>query len=100
MGPVTALLEYATGSNCRVFGKPSEMLFKTIAEKAGCTIDELAIVGDDIEFDILSPMQYGVKGIAVRTGKFIKEVSDQKIKEYGYSPDHTIDGIWQLDKVI
>ncbi|HNW34514.1 MAG TPA: HAD hydrolase-like protein, partial [Candidatus Ozemobacteraceae bacterium] len=52
LGPLTAALEYASGQQAVVFGKPSPTLFARIAADYGASPDRMAIVGDDAEFDV------------------------------------------------
>ena len=52
-------------------GKPSSLLFEALAEELSCEPSELAMVGDDAEFDVAGALTAGVGyGVLVRTGKF------------------------------
>lgn len=71
LGPVAAFLGYAANVGWENLGKPSPLLFSTLAEELGCGVHELAMVGDDAEFDVAGALDAGVgAGILVRTGKY------------------------------
>jgi ribonucleotide monophosphatase NagD (HAD superfamily) len=100
MGAITAALEYVSDKKARVFGKPSEILFKTICANYKTKIEDLVIVGDDVEFDILIPMGYGITGILVKTGKYNEELFKTITKKYNKTPNHIIDTIKDLTKIL
>jgi ribonucleotide monophosphatase NagD (HAD superfamily) len=53
------------------FGKPSPLLFDALAGDLGCTPGDLALVGDDAEFDAAGALRSGCgAGVLVRTGKY------------------------------
>jgi len=71
LGPVAAFLGYAAGVSWENLGKPSPLLFSTLAEELGCSVADLAMVGDDAEFDVAGALRAGVgAGILLRTGKY------------------------------
>jgi HAD superfamily hydrolase (TIGR01458 family) len=70
VGPLAALLAYAAGREIHVLGKPSKLLFDAIAKEAGLSLAQLAMVGDDAEFDASASTALGLKGVLVRTGKY------------------------------
>lgn len=70
LGPVAAFLQYASGAEPAVLGKPSPLLFDALAEEAGCAREEIVMVGDDAEFDASQSVALGMRGVLVRTGKY------------------------------
>lgn len=70
VGPLAALLAYAADTEIEVFGKPSELLFDSIAAEAGVERERLLMVGDDAEFDVAATAALGLHGVLVRTGKY------------------------------
>ena len=71
LGPVAAFLGYAADVEWENLGKPSALLFATLADELGCAVGELAMVGDDAEFDVAGALRAGVgAGVLVRTGKY------------------------------
>jgi len=69
-GPFLAALEYATGRNARVFGKPSSAFFAALVDAVGVPAAQVAMVGDDILTDVGGAIDAGLVGVLVRTGKF------------------------------
>ncbi len=70
VGPLAALLAYAAEKETQIFGKPSELLFDTLANEAGLARGDLVMVGDDAEFDVAATVALGLRGVLVRTGKY------------------------------
>ncbi|XP_037959829.1 haloacid dehalogenase-like hydrolase domain-containing protein 2 isoform X2 [Teleopsis dalmanni] len=66
-------LQFATGTEPIVIGKPNEYFFKS-AIPADIRPEECVMIGDDANDDIEGAMSAGLKGILVKTGKYRKEV--------------------------
>jgi HAD superfamily hydrolase (TIGR01458 family) len=90
-GPFVVALEYATGQQARVIGKPSPDFFRLAVNDLGVAPAQVAMIGDDIEVDVGGAQRAGLKGILVRTGKF-QEADLQS----GIEPDGVIDSIADL----
>jgi phospholysine phosphohistidine inorganic pyrophosphate phosphatase len=78
-GAFVAALEYASGRQAEVLGKPGREFFLAPAREMWHNEEELHtrlragavwMVGDDLEMDISAARQAGLRGIMVRTGKF------------------------------
>lgn len=69
-GPFTAALEYASGRQAMVFGKPAANFFYAAAERLGLAPERILMVGDDAETDIAGAQAAGLRGALVKTGKF------------------------------
>lgn len=76
-GPFVAALEYASGREAIVAGKPSPVFFEAAAKSLGLELGHVAMVGDDLESDVLGARSAGASGILVRTGKFRPEDLDR-----------------------
>jgi len=72
VGSYVAALEYATGRKAEVIGKPSAGFFTTAAESMGLNQADCVMVGDDVVTDIEGAQSAGMKGILVRTGKYME----------------------------
>ena len=70
-GPFVAAIEYATKREAIVLGKPSPDFFRTALTSLGCEPHEASMVGDDVEADIGGAMAVGIRGLLVRTGKYV-----------------------------
>ncbi|KAJ3283643.1 Haloacid dehalogenase-like hydrolase domain-containing protein 2 [Rhizoclosmatium sp. JEL0117] len=69
-GPFVAALEYATGIEAQVVGKPEPAFFKLALDDMGLQPDECVHIGDDVRDDVGGAMAVGMRGILVRTGKY------------------------------
>ena len=91
-GPFVAAIEYASGQEALVVGKPSEAFFRLVLEGVGVSAEQAAIVGDDVETDVGGAMNAGLAGFLVRTGKYREDF----VRESGIEPTATIDSIADL----
>lgn len=96
MGAFVAGLEYVTGKSATVIGKPSETFFRLAAESLGLPVDQVVMVGDDIDSDIGGAQKAGIRGILVRTGKYRQELAARS----DVKPDFVIDSISDLIGVL
>jgi phospholysine phosphohistidine inorganic pyrophosphate phosphatase len=93
-GPFVAALEYATGREATVVGKPSAAYYAEAVAGVGATgaAGRVAMVGDDLWSDVQGAQQAGCQGWLVRTGKFREEA----LRQSGVTPDRIIDSIADL----
>jgi HAD superfamily hydrolase (TIGR01458 family) len=70
VGAWSAALEYGSGREAVVLGKPSPVFFEAALSAIGVTAAEAVMVGDDIEADVVGALDAGLRGVLVRTGKF------------------------------
>jgi HAD superfamily hydrolase (TIGR01458 family) len=82
-------LEAATGLETVVLGKPAPGSFRAGLEALGLPAARVAMVGDDVENDVLAAQAVGVTGVLVRKGKFRE---DQLARASG-TPDVVVDSI-------
>ncbi|MFI5237716.1 MAG: HAD-IA family hydrolase, partial [Ignavibacteriales bacterium] len=63
-------IEFASGRDAILIGKPSPNYFKAALEKIESKFEEgFLMIGDDIENDIKAAQEIGGKGILIYTGK-------------------------------
>ena len=91
-GPFVAAIEYASGKDALVVGKPSQAFFSLVLGDLGVSAEDTAIVGDDVETDVGGAMNAGLAGFLVRTGKYREDF----VRESGIEPTATIDSIAAL----
>ncbi|MBC2601529.1 TIGR01458 family HAD-type hydrolase [Puniceicoccus vermicola] len=96
MGAYVEALSYASHKQALCLGKPSETFFDRAVESLDLPKEAIAVVGDDLESDVLGAMDYGMKGVLVRTGKF----SEETIKNVDREPDYVIDSIRDLPRLL
>ncbi len=69
-GAFVTALEYATGQEATIVGKPSPAFFQAAAESMGLDLLNVAVVGDDIATDVAGAQACDAAAVLVRTGKF------------------------------
>lgn len=90
-GPYVAALEFATGREAIVCGKPSGAFYRAVVESmqlpahAGVPV----MVGDDLWNDVAGAQRAGLEGWLVRTGKF----RESTLAESGIEPDRVLDSV-------
>lgn len=89
-------LEAATGVQGIVIGKPSPRFFEEALELLGVPPSKAAMVGDDVESDVLAAQRLGMTGVLVRTGKF----SPGQLEGAAGTPDHVIDSVADLPDLL
>ena len=75
-GAFVAGLEYATGVEAVVLGKPSPAYFAAALEALGAEPERTWLVGDDVESDVRAAQLFGMQTAFVRTGKFRPDTLD------------------------
>jgi HAD superfamily hydrolase (TIGR01458 family) len=93
-GAFVAGLEYASGVEATVLGKPSPAYFEAALEALDGEPELTWMVGDDLESDIAGAQRFGLKTVLVRTGKFRPDqlerstvVPDAVVSSIGFLPD-------------
>lgn len=77
LGPFVAAIEYATGKQATILGKPSKDFFHGVCSSMGVLPEQTLMVGDDIESDIGGAKAAGLKAALVQTGKYRTEFVQQ-----------------------
>jgi HAD superfamily hydrolase (TIGR01458 family) len=96
VGPFVAAIEFATGREAYVVGKPARGFFDGALAGLGVRAPEAAMVGDDIESDIGGALRAGLAAILVRTGKYRKEL----MRTSGIQPTDVVDSIADVPKLL
>lgn len=76
VGAFVAALEFASARTATVLGKPAPAFFRLAVDAMGLRPHEVAMIGDDAEFDASAAVRAGLQGIVVRTGKWSPGASD------------------------
>lgn len=92
IGAFVAGLEYASGKDATIIGKPSQTFFDTALENLGLPAHKVAVVGDDIDSDIGGAQSVDMQGILVRTGKFREDYTENNPVD----PEAIIDSVADL----
>jgi len=94
-GFITAL-EYASGTQAMIIGKPSADFFQVALDDMGVIAGEAAMIGDDIDVDVGGGQQAGLTGILVKTGKYRQSYTEAS----AIKPDLIIDSIADLPALL
>ena len=86
-GAYVNALEVASGVAPVTIGKPAPSFFRAGIEALGGDPSAIAMVGDDLDNDVLGAQAVGLTGVLVRTGKFRAEELAASIAR----PDHVVD---------
>lgn len=82
VGPFVKGLEYATGRQALVMGKPAAPFFEAALSELNAEANETFMIGDDIRGDIDGAQQAGINGVLVKTGKFRPADLEQGIEPF------------------
>ncbi len=91
-GAFVAGLEYASGTEATVLGKPSPEYFAAALEAIDADPELAWMVGDDIEGDVVGAQRHGMRTVLVRTGKFRPD----EVEQSGVMPDGILSSVAQL----
>ena len=91
-GSFVAGLEYATGVEAHVLGKPSTAYFQAALDAVDADPERTWMIGDDVEADVGGAQALGMHGILVRTGKY----RDEWLERSGVKPDAVLDSVADL----
>jgi len=89
VGPIVKAMEYATGKQAVVTGKPDSTFFTAALKIVGET--NAVMIGDDIRGDVQAAQHAGLKGLLVKTGKYTEADLSS-----GITPDAILDSIAAL----
>ena len=95
-GPFVAAIEYASGSEAVVVGKPAPAFFQLALSELGVEAERAAMVGDDVEADVGGAIEAGLAGVLVRTGKFREDL----VRKSGIAPTATVDSIAEVPSLL
>ena len=91
-GAFVAGLEQAAGVEAEVVGKPAPAFFATALAHLGAAAAGTAMVGDDIETDVLAAQRQGLTGVLVKTGKYLPSAHHHA----SGTPDHVLNAFADL----
>jgi HAD superfamily hydrolase (TIGR01458 family) len=91
-GPFVAALEYATGKDAKLMGKPSPDFFQMALNDMNKNPSDVAMIGDDILTDVHGAQAMGMRGILVKTGKYREDL----LSSSGIVPDMVLESLARL----
>jgi HAD superfamily hydrolase (TIGR01458 family) len=96
VGPFVAAIEFATGRQAYVVGKPARGFFDGVLAELGVGAAAAAMIGDDVESDIGGALQAGLTAILVRTGKYREE----RLHESAIHPTTVVNSIADVPRLL
>ncbi|KAJ3317440.1 hypothetical protein HDV06_001555 [Boothiomyces sp. JEL0866] len=69
-GCFVAGLEYSTGRQSTVVGKPSKSFYQLVIDDLGVDFKDVVMIGDSLTDDCLGAIELGMQAILVKTGKY------------------------------
>lgn len=97
VGPFVKALEYATGREALVMGKPAASFFQQALAALNVTAAQTLMIGDDRLGDVLGAQACGIHGALVRTGKY--RPGDEDADSAGLKPQHLLDSVAGLPEL-
>jgi ribonucleotide monophosphatase NagD (HAD superfamily) len=79
-----------------VCGKPAREYFASALDGLGVSAERTAMVGDDLESDVVGAQDAGLIGVLVRTGKFRQDVLERSERK----PDVVVDSIAGVQELV
>ncbi len=94
-GALVAMLEFSAGKKGQIIGKPSPHFYSLALNDLNLSPENVVMIGDDIDSDIFGAQRMGMRGVLVKTGKFLPSDLDRK----DINPWKLIDNIGDLHKI-
>lgn len=89
LGAFTSCLEFASGKQAVITGKPSQDFYRQAVAHIGCEPAQTLMVGDDVISDVAGAMAAGLRACLVKTGKYrpgdesnIEPQPDRLVKDF------------------
>jgi HAD superfamily hydrolase (TIGR01458 family) len=95
-GAFVAALEYATGQDAYVVGKPAPGFFASALAAVGVAAGDAIMIGDDVESDVGGALRAGLSAVLVRTGKF----REDRVATSGITPTAVVDSIAEVPRLL
>ncbi len=77
-------------------GKPSKIIMEQAIERLGLERERIAIVGDQIDVDVLAGKNAGIKTILVLSGVTNESNYRKKVEEVGVEPDYVFRDLYEV----
>jgi HAD superfamily hydrolase (TIGR01458 family) len=94
VGAYAAALEYASGRESVVVGKPAREFFRAAMDDM--RVERAVMVGDDVEADVGGAIAAGLAGVLVRTGKHREDA----LEGSGVKPTAIVDSIADVPELV
>jgi HAD superfamily hydrolase (TIGR01458 family) len=95
-GTFLAGLEQACGVSATMTGKPAPTFFRSAMAHLGCEATATLMIGDDVDSDVVAAQRTGIRGVLVKTGKYLPRDHEKA----ALAPDHVLDSFAGLPGLI
>jgi len=95
-GTFLAGLEQASGTPATMTGKPAPTFFTSALAHVGADAETALMVGDDVASDVVAAQAVGIRGVLVKTGKYLP----RDVEKAAQPPDHVIDSFADLPDLL
>jgi len=93
-GMIIGALHWMTGREPDVVvGKPSDVIMREALEILSLDPEDVAVVGDQVEIDVLAGKKINATTVLVLTGVTTKDNLENKIREAGVEPDYVLNSL-------
>jgi len=96
VGAYSAALEFASGVEAAVVGKPAQEFFTAALADLQSQPENTLMVGDDVEADVGGALAAGLRAVLVRTGKYREDA----LEASGVTPTEIVDSIADVPALI
>lgn len=97
-GAFVAALEYASGQEAVIAGKPAPAFYKAVLDDLQIEAADAVMIGDDVEADVVGARECGLQACLVRTGKYLAGDEDRLAAGGGHvAADLTAAVAWVLE---
>jgi HAD superfamily hydrolase (TIGR01458 family) len=96
LGTFVSAIEYATGKQATILGKPSVDFFHGVCLALHTPPEQTLMIGDDIESDILGAYVAGLQAALVHTGKYRQDFAQRIMREHHFRPQFELPSIADL----
>lgn len=96
IGGFISALEYASGVQATIIGKPSVDFFQAALQDMRLPASQVVVIGDDIDSDVGGGQQAGLRGVLVRTGKYRQAYAEKS----PVKPDLVLESIKDFPAVL
>ena len=95
-GTIISAVESMTEKTAEIVGKPSKNAVKTVTEMKNVDPEDCVMIGDRLNTDILMAEENNMKSVLVLSGVS----GEDTVENSDISPDHVLDSIAEIEKVL
>lgn len=86
-GPFVKAIEFASGQQAVITGKPSTAFFQQVLDDLQVSADQAVMIGDDVMSDVQGALNSGMRAVLVKTGKYLAGDEHKISGQFTIQPD-------------